>query len=117
MNIIEKKINIGSVSIIDSIVPDSHQSVDLVLQNVELDDVYIFELNPGETKPNRSIHIHSGRLTALVAPVTGEKRSSPGAFDIATSIAEIERVRLRTTYLKAIVIRLSALIFPQPVLL
>ena len=91
----EKKINIGSVSIIDSIVPDSHQSVDLVLQNVELDDVYIFELNPGETKPNRSIHIHSGRLTALVAPITGEKRSSPGAFDIATSIAEIERVRLR----------------------
>lgn len=91
----EKKINIGSVSIIDSIVPDSHQSVELELQSVELNDVYIYELNPGETKPNRSILVHSGRLSASVAPVTGENRASPGAFDIATSVADISRVRLR----------------------
>jgi hypothetical protein len=90
----EKLINIGSISLIDSIVPTSHESVHLELQNVDLTDFYIFELNPNETEPGRYIKIHSGTLSAVVEPITGENSEKPGAFDIGTSVAHMTNVRL-----------------------
>ena len=90
----EKLINIGSISLIDSIVPTSHESVQLELQNVTLEHFYVFELNQGQSKPDRSIMIRSGTLSAVVSPITGENAEEPGTFDIGTAVAHMTNVRL-----------------------
>lgn len=91
----EKLINIGSISIIDSIVPNSPESVQLNLQNVELNRFFVFELEPGQSIPQRSIMIRSGTLSAIVSPITGENQSEVGTFDIGTPVAHMTNIRLQ----------------------
>lgn len=90
----EKLINIGSVQLIDSIIPQDHTSVEIELQAVDLSDFFAFELDPGHSFPTKGIRIDGGQLHAIVNPITGENDQKAGAYDVATSIAHMTAIRL-----------------------
>jgi hypothetical protein len=91
----EKVIEIGNFGLIDSIVPDSHESVTIELPYVELDGFEAYEIAPSASEPERAITIERGTLSAVVQPITGENASKPGAYDVPTDVARLTEIHLR----------------------
>jgi hypothetical protein len=73
----------------DSIVPASHDAVAFDVFNVDFDQFYVTEVEPGQTDPQRGLRIRSGSVSGHVEPVLGENASSPGTFDVSTPIAHM----------------------------
>lgn len=80
--------------IFDSIVPVAHDSVELELQDVLLEDFSTWEIDDGAPYVTRGISIPRGNLSAMVQPITGENAGDAGTFDVSTPVAYFTGVRL-----------------------
>lgn len=78
----------------DSIVPVAHDSVDLELQSVLLEDFSTWEVDDGAAYVTRGITIPRGTLSAMVHPITGENAEDEGTFDVSTPVAYFTDIRL-----------------------
>lgn len=91
---VRKEIELFNLIRIDSIAPASSESVDLRLQRVDLNDLFVRELDRGQQAPDKAIRFHSGQLSARVRPITGENQKKPGTYDVPTPIAHMTEVEL-----------------------
>jgi hypothetical protein len=82
--------------IVDSIIPNSPESVTLNLTNVQLNDFAAYMIAPQQTAPAGKLVLHTGTLTGRVVPILGENKTEPGTFDIATPVASFQTVQLHT---------------------
>lgn len=80
--------------IFDSIVPITHDSVQIALDHVGLDRVEIYEVAPNATEAFRAIRFEEGQLSAVVMPIVGENAGEPGRYDVATPVAFMSDIRL-----------------------
>jgi len=80
--------------LIDSIVPQSRDSVDIVMREVQLTEFATWSLVPGSDEPAGILVIHDGTLSATVQPATGARESEPTTFDVATPVARLSSLRL-----------------------
>ncbi len=86
---------------IESIVPNTRRSVTVDLQDIRFEDFHTYELDPGQETPGRAIRIHSGNVSAIAEPITGENTGegggipapTAGAFDIPTKVARFRDVQ------------------------
>ncbi|MEW5850345.1 MAG: hypothetical protein AB2A00_16265 [Myxococcota bacterium] len=85
--------------LIDSIRPNTRESVDIFLDHVDLTEFTAGYNEPDTGEPKGTLTIHSGTLSALIQPVLAERRSDAGKFDVApyvvVSISEISNVVVR----------------------
>jgi hypothetical protein len=79
----------------DSIIPKAHQSVELALDNVVLDNLVGYSIAAGASEPLGILTLHSGTLSAVVEPILGERVSEPGSFEVTTPVALFSGVRLQ----------------------
>src|SRR5262249_40140399 len=88
------EISIFDLIHIDSIVPNSPDSVDLTLSNVQLTNFMAYDLDPGAAEFDRAIRIVNGSLSAEVHPILGESLETAGRYDATTYMARMSGVRL-----------------------
>jgi hypothetical protein len=84
--------------LIDSIIPRDTQSVDLWLEDVELNDLATYGIAAGDSEPLGILTIHEGTLSAFVQPATGERADEDGVFDVPTPVAKLTNVVLRDAH-------------------
>jgi hypothetical protein len=75
-----------------SITPNSPESVKVHLDTVTFNEFKDYALDSNQQHPDRAITIHSGTMTALVDPITGEEANTPGKFDIPTKVVRFQTV-------------------------
>jgi hypothetical protein len=75
-----------------SITPNSPQSVHVHMDSVAFTEFQDYSLDPNQMAPSRAITIHSGTMTSLVDPITGEEANTAGKFDIATKVVRMSNV-------------------------
>jgi hypothetical protein len=80
--------------VIDSIVPKARDAVDVRLLDVALDHFVTYQVNAGETEPLGALRIETGRISAHVQPVLGERANQAGTFDVPTPVAVMSEVAL-----------------------
>ena len=80
--------------VVNSIKPVSHDAVEISLDNVGVGGLSIYEVEPGETEAFRGLHVGSGRLSATVQPIVGERADDPGTYDVPTPVAHITNISL-----------------------
>ncbi len=79
---------------VDSIIPASPDAVTLKVANAKLEGFSAYSVKKGATKPEASLIVHAGTLSATVRPILGERKSAPGTFDVQTPVAELTQVKL-----------------------
>jgi hypothetical protein len=80
--------------IIDSIIPRDPRAVTIDLNNVNLDGFSAYGA-PANGDPAGILTLHSGVMNGTVKPITGERASEPGIYDVATPIANIPNVTVQ----------------------
>jgi hypothetical protein len=76
----------------DSIIPNAPDSATIHLDDVELNDFFVNQVEPGQSNPTRGLHVFSGSMSAEMHPVLGEEANTPGKFDVPTPIAHMINV-------------------------
>lgn len=82
----------------DSIIPKTPDAVTLTLTSVVPTDFSAYSVEPAATQPFARLVLHSGQLSATVAPALGENKSTPGVYDIGTPVASFPAVHLTGAY-------------------
>jgi hypothetical protein len=78
----------------DSIIPTARDSVLLEFANIDFQDFWVAEEEPGAAEPGRGLRLRSGSMSASVQPILGERASEPGTFDVPTPIAALSTIRV-----------------------
>src|SRR5262249_42500257 len=79
----------------DSIIPNARDSATVFVDDVQLNDFFVNDLDPGQSVPQRGLRIFSGSMSAEVHPILGEEANTPGKFDVPTPIAHMVNVNVR----------------------
>ncbi len=82
------------LGVINSITPASSDAVTIALDKVDLVEVAAWRLDPGATAPRGKLVFHTGELSGTVLPITAQRRSAPGTYDISTPIARFSELSL-----------------------
>jgi hypothetical protein len=69
--------------------------VTIALDGVDLAGFAAYKVEAGAASPRGILRFASGSLGATVTPILGERRSSPGRFDIPTPLAMLDSVELQ----------------------
>jgi len=83
-----------SFAIFDSIIPRDRNAMTIKLGTVSLTEFSSWTVLPSEVDPYAKLVLHSGTLSATVAPALGERKSKPGVFDVGTPVATFTDVQL-----------------------
>lgn len=81
--------------IFNSIIPRARDAMTITLRDVALTNFASSTVAAGDTAPYARLIIHSGVLSGTVKPILGERRSTPGNFDVGTPVATFDSVELR----------------------
>jgi hypothetical protein len=81
------------VGVVNSITPDAPDSVTLNLGDVGLSEFATWHTPAGGT-PLGKLTIHHGTMTGTVHPITAERASAPGSYDIGTPVAMLNNITL-----------------------
>jgi hypothetical protein len=82
------------LGIVNSITPNSSQSVTITFDKADMTDLAAWYLPGGGAAPPGKLTVHHGTLTGTVQPVTAERKSAPGTYDVATPIASFSNLSL-----------------------
>jgi hypothetical protein len=82
------------LGLLNSITPRAHDAATIALDQVDLSGLAAWRVDGGASAPRGVLTFHQGSLTATVGPITGERKSAPGTFDIPTPIATFTSVSL-----------------------
>ncbi len=80
--------------LVDSIIPRSRDAVTVWLDAVQLTDFVVYMDPAGPDEPIGKLTIHTGTLSGVVQPATGERADDPGIFDVPTPVAKLTDVKL-----------------------
>lgn len=83
------------LGLFDSIIPRSRTAVTIALDSVDLAGFAAYKVEAGAAAPRGILRFAAGSLTATVTPILGERKSSPGRFDIPTPLAMLDSVVLQ----------------------
>ncbi|RMG14907.1 MAG: hypothetical protein D6729_13045 [Deltaproteobacteria bacterium] len=86
---------VNRLGFIAAVIPRAHDAVDLFLDSVSLEGFSTWYVAPGEIAPEARLEFHSGTLSAILHPITGENANDPGVYDIPTPVLWFEDVRLQ----------------------
>lgn len=64
------------------------------IHQVQVSDFHVLEYLPGTPEPQPYLIVHSGTLTGVGQPITGEAESDPGAYYVALPISGFSNIRL-----------------------
>lgn len=81
--------------LIDSIIPNEHDSVSIALTDVEINHLEVFEREGDLEAPFRGLSIDGGRLAATVGPILAENAEEPGRYDVPTPVVHVTNLDLR----------------------
>jgi hypothetical protein len=74
------------ILVVDSIKPLNPKSVTISL-DAELSEFSSYDLPSGESRPSKAVTWHSGTITGVVEPYTGDDSADRGRYDIPTPLA------------------------------
>ena len=80
--------------LIDAIIPRAPEAMKMNLTQVQLQEFSAYSIAKDATVPAGKLTLHTGTLLAEVAPLLGERASTPNVFDIGTPIAGFSNVEL-----------------------
>jgi len=80
--------------VVDSIIPRDREAVNVEITDGALDGVVVMPFAPGAQEPKGVLTFESGRFTARVTPILGERESDPGVFDIPTPVAKVHEIAI-----------------------
>ena len=79
------------LELVDSIKPRDPKSVTLLL-DAQLSEFSSYDLASGESQPSKAVTWHTGKLTGVVEPYTGDDSADRGRFDIPTPVARFREL-------------------------
>ena len=79
------------LGLVDSIKPLNPASVTLSL-DAKLDEFSAYDLPTGRTQPSQAVTWHTGSLTGVVAPYTGNDALDTGRYDVPTPLAQFRHL-------------------------
>lgn len=82
---------------IDSIVPNTHDAVQIMFNDVEVQSYELWEREGDLADPFRGIIMNGGRLSGVVQPIVGERADEPGTFDVPTPVIHAQNVTLNAS--------------------
>lgn len=82
------------LAIFESVIPRTPDAVTITLADTMVTDFSAYTLSAGSTAPSARLILHSGRLSAKVVPILGERISKPAVYDVPTPVATLAMVHL-----------------------
>jgi hypothetical protein len=76
------------LGLVDSITPMSPDAVTIAFDGVQLSELAAWHTEAGASAPVGKLTFHDGVITGTVQPVTAERKSAPGTYDVATPVAK-----------------------------
>jgi hypothetical protein len=81
-------------ALVDSIKPRDPKSV-IISLDAKLREFSSYDLPWGESQPPKAVTWHTGTLTGVVEPYTGDDSADPGRFDIPTPLARFRNLGVK----------------------